>query len=193
VVALDLNIDGTQMLQVRREEMIAFLPDVIPAIQEVTALPLCFDNPAYEFHKTAFEYYDRSKGGQPIMNSVAASRENLDKFFELIIEYGPWVIVMASERFAEFGSAQCLTPEEAYNSAKEFVGLLRDKAGRTNNQIIIDPDLAPVGADTYGLVNMGLDAMRMIRQDPDLEGVHMSVGLTNFAWGTPKDVRHQME
>ena len=74
MVALDLNIVGTQMLQVRRKEMIAFLPDVIPGIQEVTALPLCFDNPAYEFHKTAFEYYDRSKGGQPIMNSVAASR-----------------------------------------------------------------------------------------------------------------------
>ena len=51
MVALDLNIDGTQMLQVRREEMIAFLTDVIPAIQEMTALPLHFDNPAYEFHQ----------------------------------------------------------------------------------------------------------------------------------------------
>src|SRR5690606_27099723 len=59
--------------------------------------------------------------------------------------------------------------------------------------IIIDPGLAPVGADTYGLVNIGLDAMRLIRADPDLQGVHFIVGLSNFAWGTPKGIREQLE
>ena len=67
------------------------------------------------------------------------------------------------------------------------------KAGRRNDQIIIDPGLAPVGADTYGLVNIGLDAMRLIHADPDLKGVHMIVGLSNFAWGTPKGVREEVE
>jgi 5-methyltetrahydrofolate--homocysteine methyltransferase len=42
-------------------------------------------------------------------------------------------------------------------------------------------------------VNIGLDAMRLIRQDPDLKGVHITVGLSNFAWGTPKHVRHDLE
>ena len=37
------------------------------------------------------------------------------------------------------------------------------------------------------------DGMRMIRDDKDMQGVHMSVGLSNFAWGTPKDVRHELE
>ena len=60
-------------------------------------------------------------------------------------------------------------------------------------QIIVDLRLAPVGADTYWLVNMGLDAMEMIRADKDLDGVHSSVGLSNFAWGTLKEVRHQLE
>jgi len=50
-----------------------------------------------------------------------------------------------------------------------------------------------VGADTYGLVNTGLDAMRLIRRDPDLQGVHFIVGLSNFAWGTPRGVREQLE
>jgi cobalamin-dependent methionine synthase I len=67
------------------------------------------------------------------------------------------------------------------------------EAGRRNDQIIIDPGLAPVGADTYGLVNIGLDAMRLISADPDLKGVHMIVGLSNFAWGTPKEVREELE
>ena len=43
---LTLNIDGTQTLQVKLEEMLAFLPDLVPAIQDVTSLPISFDNPS---------------------------------------------------------------------------------------------------------------------------------------------------
>src|SRR5689334_6246950 len=43
---LTLNLDGTQRIQVRKEEMLAFLPDVIPAIQAVTTTPIAFDNPS---------------------------------------------------------------------------------------------------------------------------------------------------
>ena len=67
---LDLNIDGTRQIQVKLEEMLAFLPDVIPAIQEVTRIPLCMDNPSVEFQKVALKHYDRSKGGRPILNST---------------------------------------------------------------------------------------------------------------------------
>ena len=35
--------------------------------------------------------------------------------------------------------------------------------------------------------------MRLISNDPDLKGVHFVVGLSNFAWGTPKGVREQLE
>jgi 5-methyltetrahydrofolate--homocysteine methyltransferase len=82
---------------------------------------------------------------------------------------------------------------DAYKVTKYFVERLVNDAGRTVDQIIIDTGLAPVGADTYGLVNIGLDAMKMINNDPDLKGVHMVVGLSNFAWGTPKFIRHKLE
>ena len=192
---LDLNIDGTRLIQVKLEEMLEFLPDVIPAIQEVSSLPLCLDNPSVEFQKVALKHYnrDRAKGRAPILNSLAASRERLDEMIELVAEYDTLVIVMASERFAESGTAQCLNPQDVHSAAKHFVELLVTKTGRTNDQIIIDPGLAPVGADTYGLVNIGLDAMRLIRQDPDFQGVHMTVGLSNFSWGTPKFIRENLE
>ncbi|MBA3671059.1 MAG: dihydropteroate synthase, partial [Gemmatimonadaceae bacterium] len=45
-VALELNIDGTARLSVRMEEMLAFLPSLVPAIQEATDVPICFDNPS---------------------------------------------------------------------------------------------------------------------------------------------------
>ena len=190
---LTLNIDGTQQIQVRREEMLEFLPDLVPAIQEATSTPLSFDNPAVDYHKVALKHYDRSKGGAPIVNSLAASRDHLEEMIELVKHYDTLAIVMASERFVPGGTAQCLNAKDVYAAAKHFVELLVTKAGRRNDQIIIDPGLAPVGADTYGLVNIGLDAMRLIRADRDLDGVHLIVGLSNFAWGTPKQVRDELE
>jgi cobalamin-dependent methionine synthase I len=40
---------------------------------------------------------------------------------------------------------------------------------------------------------MGLDAMKLIRANPDLAGVHLSVGLTNFSFGMPKSIRESVE
>ena len=190
---LTLNLDGTQRIPVRRQEMLDFLPDVIPAIQEATSTPIAFDNPSVEYHKVALAHYDRKKSGAPILNSLAASREHLDEMIDLVKHYDTLAIVMASETFVPGGTSQCLNPRDSYRAAKHFVELLVTKAGRRNDQIIIDPGLAPVGADTYGLVNTGLDAMRLIGADPDLQGVHMIVGLSNFAWGTPREARDELE
>jgi len=190
---LDVNLDGTQRLQVRLQEMLEFLPEVIAAIQEATPVPLCFDNPSVEYQRVALEHYDRRKSSAPILNSIAASRERLDEMIDLVRQYDTRVIVMASETFAPGGTAQCMHAEDSHRAAKQFVEMLATRAGRRNDQILIDPGLAPVGADTYGLVNIGLDAMRLIRADPDLDGVHMVVGLSNFAWGTPKGVREELE
>ena len=190
---LTLNIDGTHTVSVKLWEMLEFLPELVPAIQEATSLPISFDNPSVDYHRLALECYDRSKGGTPILNSLAASRERLDEMIELVKEFDTKVIVMASEKFTEEGGAQCLNPNDAYQVTKDFVGILTDRADRTLDQIIIDPGLAPVGADTYGLVNIGLDTMRLIHKDPDLDGIHLTVGLSNFAWGIPNTVRHQLE
>ncbi len=190
---LDVNLDATRDIQVKPREMLAFLPELIPALQEASPLPLCIDNPSVDYHRVALEHYDRARSGRPILNSIAASRERLDEMIELVKGYDTSVIVMASERFAEGGTAQCLSPQDVHAAARHFVELLAARAGRSGDQIFIDPGLAPVGADTYGLVNIGLDAMRLIRGDPDLAGVHCTVGLSNFAWGTPKHIRHELE
>ncbi len=180
-------------MRVTPDEMFDFLPDLIPAIQEVTNVPIAFDNPSVEFHRRCLKVYDRSKSGQPIVNSVAASRHHLDEMLDLVAEHDTMVIGMASEKFVEGGGAQCLSADDVYGAAQELVAMLRKRANRTCDQIVLDPGLAPVGADTYGLVNMGLDAMRLIRANPDLQGVHLSVGLTNFSFGMPRDIRENVE
>jgi len=190
---LTLNIDGTQSMRVTPKDMYDFLPDLIPAIQEVTSVPLAFDNPSVEFHRRCLEIYDRSKSGRPILNSVAASRRKLPELLELVAAYDTMVIGMASEKFVGSESAQCLCADDVYSAAQQLVEMLQKKAGRSCEQIIIDTGLAPVGADTYGLVNMGLDAMRRIGANPNLKGVHLSVGLTNFSFGMPREIRERVE
>jgi 5-methyltetrahydrofolate--homocysteine methyltransferase len=190
---LTINIDGTQSMRVLPQEMYDFLPDLIPAIQEATNVPLAFDNPSVEFHRRCLALYDRSKSGRPIVNSVAASRHHLDEMFDLVAEHDTMVIGMASEKFVEGGGAQCLSADDVYGAAQQLVELLQTKATRKPDQIILDPGLAPVGADTYGLVNMGLDAMRLIRANPATKDVHLSVGLTNFSFGMPRDIRANVE
>lgn len=190
---LTFNLDGTARIAVRLEEMLEFLPQVIPAVQAASRVPLSFDNPSADYHRVALRHYDRARSGQPILNSIAASRPQLDEMIRLVKEHDTKVVVMASEKFVPGGSAPCFTPEDAYATAKFFVERLVTEAGRSTDEIIIDPGLAPVGADTYGLVNIGLDAMRLISADPQMRGVHLIVGLSNFAWGTPKGVREQLE
>jgi 5-methyltetrahydrofolate--homocysteine methyltransferase len=197
---LTLNIDGTQSMRVRKEEMLSFLPELIPAIQEATNTPIAFDNPDVDFHAKALSVYRRGADNQPILNSLAASRGNLHRMIDLVGEYDTKVIIMASEKFADNssdgsggGGAQCLSAAEIYETTRRFADMVRSRAGRTNDDIIVDPGLAPIAADTYGLVNMSLDAMRLIRRDPDLAGIHISVGLTNFSFGVPRHIRQGLE
>src|SRR4051812_35890716 len=81
---LTLNLDGTARIQVKMEEMLAFLPDVIAAIQSATSTPLSFDNPSIRYHEVALKHYTRAKSGPPILNSIAASRERLDAMIDLV-------------------------------------------------------------------------------------------------------------
>src|SRR5471030_2377817 len=85
--AIDLNIDGTAKLSVRMNEMLDFLPVVVPAIQDATDVPICFDNPSVDYHRAALKALDRGRcRGKPILNSLAASRTHLDEMIDLVRE-----------------------------------------------------------------------------------------------------------
>src|SRR5215207_7922127 len=111
---ITLNIDGTQSMRVKPQDMFDFLPELVPAIQEVTSIPIAFDNPGVEFHRRALKVYDAKRSGKPILNSVAASRQNLNEMLELVSEYDTTVIGMASERFVDGGGAQCRCADDVY-------------------------------------------------------------------------------
>lgn len=192
---LTLNVDGTQRLSVTLQEMLDFLPHIIPAIQEVTDVPLSFDNPNVAFHRECLRHYNPAKSkGRAILNSISISRNNIAEMIQLAREYNLNVIVMASECLLPDGShGSARTVGDILNATKYFVSMLREQAGIANERIIIDPGLAPVASDTSGLINLCLDSIRAIRSEKNLAGIHISVGLSNFAIGAPKPMQVPLE
>lgn len=192
---LTLNTDGTQKLSVTMQEMLDFLPIVIPAIQEVTNVPLSFDNPDVAFHRECLKHYDPKKAlGRPILNSISISRKDISEMIDLARDHDMNIIVMASECLRENGShGSAETFKDIIDTTKHFVAMLRKQGGITNDRIIIDPGLAPIASDTGGLVNLCLDSIQAIRSDQDLDGIHISVGLSNFAIGSPKPLHIPLE
>jgi len=192
---LTFNIDGTQKFTVTLQEMLDFLPNVIPAIQEATDLPISFDNPHVEFHRVCLKHFNRSKcNGRPILNSIAVSRENVEEMIRVVQDHDMNVIVMASEcRRPDGTHGAARTVRDIVDTANHFVALLHKSGGISNDHIIIDPGLAPIASDTSGLINLCLDSVRALRAEKSLEGVHISVGLSNFAIGAPKAMHIPLE
>lgn len=188
-------MDGTQSLAVSLDEMLAFLPMVIPAIQEITDLPISFDNPAVAFHIEALKHFDRSKSrGRAILNSLSVTRHDVDAMIEVAARNDMDVIVMASECHDGHGGHRAArSADDILQTALGFSRLLHQRAGIDPTRIIVDPGLCPIASDTIGGVNLCLDAIRAIRNHPDLGGVHISVGLSNFSIGTPKELRIPLE
>lgn len=192
---LTLNIDGTQKLPVTLQEMLDFLPRIIPAIQEVTSVPMSFDNPDVAFHRECLKHYDPAKStGHPILNSIAVSRHDIAAMIQLAKDHDMNVIVMASECVMPDGSHGAATSvDDILNTTRHFVAMLHEQAGIARERIIVDPGLAPIASDTSGLINLCLDSIAALRAEPGLEGIHISVGLSNFALGAPKAMQVSLE
>jgi cobalamin-dependent methionine synthase I len=50
----------------------------------------------------------------------------------------------------------------------------------SNENLIFDVGIAPIASDIQGMTKRTLDSIKMIYEDKDFEGVHMSIGLSNF-------------
>lgn len=157
-----------------------FMAELVQKIQQVTRKPLSIDTPDYEIAKAGLEAYDldRAEGKKPILNSISALRPEM---FNLAAIRPIRPILLVSERVEAGQSRACHTAEETYQATRELVAAARASGqGFANDDFIIDPGIAPIGSDTEGNLKRLLGAMEKIHNDPDLAGVHFSVGLSNF-------------
>ena len=156
-----------------------FLAEMVRQVQSVTTKPLSIDTPDPAMAETGLKAYDSARAGGriPVLNSISPLRTEMFGLTR-IMPFMP--ILLASESVENGVGKPNHTAEEVYRTAKELVA----EAGRHGIPVehcIIDPAIAPIGADSEGRFHCLMGAIRLIHADPALKGVHMSVGLSNFS------------
>ncbi|MCX7424066.1 MAG: dihydropteroate synthase [Planctomycetia bacterium] len=157
-----------------------FMADLVRKIQAVTAKPLSIDTPDPEIARAGLAAYDpgRAGGKKPVLNSISALRLEMFDLYALQ-PFRP--ILLVSEQVVDGQSAPCHTAEETYEAAKTLLTAARAEGlAIPNDDLIIDPGIAPIGTDSEGNLKRLVAAVKMIHNDPDFAGVHVSVGLSNF-------------
>ncbi len=113
------------------------------------------------------------------MNQVHAKGKKL-KSSELLYKIKKFMpVLMVSERIEGNESKPNHTVVETYKTAKEMLLKAREY-NFPNEELIFDVGIAPIASDLTGMTKRTLDSIKMIHDDKDFKGVHMSLGLSNF-------------
>ncbi|MBI5685933.1 MAG: dihydropteroate synthase [Verrucomicrobia bacterium] len=156
-----------------------FLAEMVRQVQSVTAKPLSIDTPDPAMAEAALKAYDlqRAGGQSPVLNSISPLRVQM---FDLnkIVPFKP--ILLVTERNENGVGHPNHTADQTYATAKQMVAEAA-RHGIAVTDCIIDPGIAPIGADSESQFKRLMTSIQMIHDDPALKGVHMSVGLSNFS------------
>lgn len=146
------------------------MQNAVEKIQEFVDLPLQIDSSNYEAIEAGCRYYN----GIPLVNSVNATREIMDKVFPIVKKYGAVILGLAMD---EAGVPK--TAEERFNKAK----LILDTAisyGIPKERVMIDTLVLTASAEQE-LVKETLKALTMVRG----LGVKTALGVSNVSFGLP--------
>jgi len=158
-----------------------FMADLIKRIQQVTSKPLSIDTPDIAIAAAGLEAYQPELANyqKPILNSISQSR--LDMFD--LYQKQPFVpILLTTEGINDAGEpVMNRTADATYKTAKKMMTYAEQSMDDfSNNQCILDPGIVPIGSDSEGNFKRLMESIEQIKKDPNLKGVNMSVGLSNF-------------
>lgn len=192
----DHDIEGIKALAVRQVEKGAsyidinigrqppeFMAYLVEEIQKVIEKPLSIDTPDLEVAAAGLRAYNPAlvraeKPGEnlPILNSISPLRLEMFGLYQI----QPFIpVLLVSERMEGGERKPARDADETYQTAKEMVTRAAT-LGIPVEQCIIDPGIAPVGSDLDGNLKRLMGTLSLIHNDPDLAGVHICVGLSNF-------------
>jgi 5-methyltetrahydrofolate--homocysteine methyltransferase len=149
----------------------ALLVAAVRAVSGVVDVPLCLDSSVVEALEAALPVYE----GKPLVNSVTAEDERLDRILPLVKKHGAAVIGMAND---ETGIS--MAPEERLDIVRKIL----ERAafyGIPSEDVVVDPIAMTVAADPQAGV-ITLKTMELIR---DALGVNMTCGASNVSFGLP--------
>jgi cobalamin-dependent methionine synthase I len=159
----------------------AFMAEVVGRIQEHVPLPLSIDTPDPAIAAAGLETYDAGRAGGriPILNSISEARLQM---FDLYARQPFMPVLLITEGMNDAGEMGLnRTAEQIGATATSLLNMARSRIpGLTNDRVILDPGIMPIGSDSKGDFKRLMGAMALIHQDDNLAGVNLSVGLSNF-------------
>lgn len=166
-VCVDVNVGGRAA---------SFMERAVRAAMEGTDLPLSIDSPDPELAAAGLKAYGAGRG-KPILNSISPLRPEM---FELlkIAPFRP-ILLISEKKNADGSGGPCWTGDETFEAAVSLFEQAKSH-GIPNDDIIFDAGIAPLATDTAGNLARLIAALEKIHACPDMAGVHMSVGLSNF-------------
>ena len=148
----------------------------VKAVLASTHVPVSIDSPDYALAEAGLRAYDPSRG-KPILNSMSPLRTEMFNLYS-ITPFRP--ILLLTERIDESGeSVPSRTVDDVYSAALFLFEKAKER-GIENDDIIFDPGVSPIGSDSEGALGRLVGALEKIHANPDMKGVHASVGLSNF-------------
>jgi cobalamin-dependent methionine synthase I len=159
----------------------ALMAGLVRKIQQVTSKPLSIDTPDIEIAEAGLSAYKPELANQqkPILNSISHSRLEM---FDLYRKQPFIPILLISEGVNEKGEkVMNRSAEETFRTARWFINVAaKHIVDYSNESCILDPGIAPIGSDSEGNFKRLMQSIQLIHESPDLHGVNMSVGLSNF-------------
>lgn len=158
-----------------------FMAEIVKQIQQHITLPLSIDTPDPEIAAAGLIAYNPERAGnrKPILNSISAARREM---FDLYAQQPFIPILLTTEGVDDSGNMRMnTTAEQTHATAQFMVKITRERIGTVpNNELILDPGITPIGSDMEGNFKRLMDSIKLIHANPDLTGINMSVGLSNF-------------
>lgn len=164
----------------------AFVGELVRAVQAAVPVRLSIDSPAPQSQEAGQRAYDPARAGglAPILNSIAETRWEL---LELRRIHRAQVLFMASERMENGAATPNRSADEVVDTARRLVA--RARAEHPDLQLpdcILDVSVGPMATDTECLLRTAVESIRRLGSDPALQGIRMSVGLSNIGIMLPK-------
>lgn len=144
--------------------------NAVTTIQEYVDLPLQIDSSNVDAIEAGCRYYN----GIPLINSVNATKEIMDKIFPIVKKYGAVILGLALD---EGGVPK--TAEERFEKAKTILSTA-NSYGIPTHRVMIDTLVLTASAE-QDLVKETLKALTLVRT----LGVKTALGVSNVSFGLP--------
>jgi len=184
---MDVNVDNfLTEAGIGREGAIEVMGHILDLIMaHGNGIAPCIDSSDPEILEWGLvQYCEELKGKRPpLANSVTITRLDPLKLRE---RFSFSIVGMLLEKAGDATGFTDIAGPEVYHETAQQIFEKTRAAGFESGQVFFDPTVGPLGADMVGYTKRTFEGIKMIREDADMEGVHICLGLSNCSDGLPR-------